>query len=136
MKFRRSVFAVTLATFAGVGVFASSNQSTSAASWHRGTPKALRGSWTHKDKAPLGSDAITVTRNKLDWASSGMQAHNIRNPRWKYLGNRKYVIDGYEAFHPYTKKGFHEKTVLGRRGHYLVMYRSVHSKSGEYFHRS
>lgn len=39
----------------------------SAARWHKGTPIALRGTWTHKDKAPLGSDVIVGTKKHSVW---------------------------------------------------------------------
>ncbi|MCH4165103.1 MAG: hypothetical protein LKF37_10055 [Lentilactobacillus diolivorans] len=44
MKLKRLVAGVAMASFMGVGVFSSSQQ-INAATWHKGTPKIIRGTW-------------------------------------------------------------------------------------------
>jgi hypothetical protein len=47
MKIKKVAAGVVVASFVGIGMFSSSQQ-VSAAIWHKGTPRFLRGTWSNK----------------------------------------------------------------------------------------
>jgi hypothetical protein len=124
MKAKIMISAVLLTTGLEISVVSSP---VSAASWHKGTPKAIRGRWIHKDKVPLGSDIVIATHHTYEWNSSGMPSHLFKHPHWKYLGKHKYEIYGYVASVGFGRAGY-QRSIVSRHGRYLNM-------SGEYFHR-
>lgn len=75
----------------------------SASSWHKGTPRALRGSW--RSKMTKSNDY----HNKYHWVytyfkiapnevigaySTQSDSLGIINPKYKYIGNHTYKIKG------------------------------------------
>lgn len=131
MKIKSLVALGATASLFGVSTFLVL-PSAKASVWHEGTPETLRGAWAHKDKAPLGSDSVYITKAIFDWNSSGMPGHLCKHPHWKYLGVKKYLIAGRVSANPGVTRSYYEKMTIGRRGRYLVMY---NVGGNEYFHR-
>lgn len=73
---------------------------TKAASWHRGTPTALRGYWKSYNRSLHHTFTYKITKSSA--YATGFDPDYIKSTRYKYLGHHYYVINGYEPL--YSKK--------------------------------
>jgi len=98
-----------------------------AATWHRGTPKALRGVWTGKKTFMLGSyihPTISFRQKFFDAGSEGDPAQYKRMSYRHRRGSHSYDLKGHEWFYS------HYKTV----GYFHVQVRSAgHGKRKVHF---
>ncbi|GAA2871255.1 hypothetical protein [Lactobacillus intestinalis] len=94
IKVNKLLLGVACAGMLGIGAqgFASSSQSVQAASWHKGTPKSIRGKYkTHHFGADLVS-IIDINKKSLRAWQSGMPPQEGSNVRYKRLGKNKYLF--------------------------------------------
>lgn len=132
MKIKALVAATIIGGGISVGTI-SNTQTVSAASWHKGIPQSLKGSWYHyKNKKPT---------NRI-WAAGGTWAYNdvwyskhyhayfnhtsfnfLDGVKYRYIGNHKYIINGIseggEGIPPIGKRRSHVVKV-GKR--HIVQY--------------
>lgn len=72
-----------------------------AATWHKGMPKALQGTWkTTKNNAFHVSFKIKNGKNYSH--ASGTDPDFLNNTHYRYLGHHNYKVIGYEPI--YSKK--------------------------------
>ncbi|MEE8823431.1 hypothetical protein LASUN_10430 [Lentilactobacillus sunkii] len=87
------VTSLTLTTFAGALSF-TAIPIASAASWHKGSPKAFIGTWKSD-----GYAAYKFTKNKITVYGKG---GGTSKSMYKYLGHKKYTVK-------YKVQGYHYK---------------------------
>ncbi|MCP9333909.1 hypothetical protein [Lentilactobacillus hilgardii] len=94
MVLKKFVISAILASFIGVGAFANSTQAN-AATWHMGTPKKLRGTWTDKYKVPRGGiyDALYINAHIVNLNE---RAPYLANVRYERLNHDIYKFYGYD----------------------------------------
>lgn len=73
---------LALTTFAGIGMFTPTT--TSAASWHQGTPKAMQGTWKVKGGGHLKIGKASINYGPKLGSSPA---------KYKYLGHHKYEVN-------------------------------------------
>ncbi|KRK89550.1 hypothetical protein [Lentilactobacillus sunkii] len=88
---------------AGLGLGAVST-TANAASWHKGTPSALRGKWKTKPwtqsgykydyRSFISAHKIISEVRGLNGGPSDMAAPTVQHARYKYLGNHLYKFKG------------------------------------------
>ena len=85
----------------------------SAATWHKGTPKALRGKYQGKRTSSVQGfgPAYTLTAKKFDISESNMPDQLVTHLKYKKIGTHLYRLKGHMA-----KSGF----VLGGNMDYAV----------------
>lgn len=104
--------------------------SISAASWHRGTPVALRGHWKQKTYISDGKsrmvyyDKISISKKTLEANYFGGMPDKFTHIKWHKVSHNTYVlharrfIDGYHKIHRLTiKKTSHNRMYLHLDGH-------------------
>ncbi|WP_054746511.1 hypothetical protein [Lentilactobacillus rapi] len=94
---------------------------TKAASWHRGTPTALRGYWKSYNRSLHHTFTYKITKTSA--YATGFDPDYIKNTRYKYLGHHYYVINGYEPL--YSKKNGPTATL---NGSIVIIWRTLGSK--------
>lgn len=111
----KSVLSIGLVSFGLVesGVTYINAPKVEASSWHKGTPKVLRGFWIHGYH-----NAVTV--NTKSYSCTGALTQMFKNAKWRSLGKGKYQLRGYQ-YNSSLKKGYYKLT-LGRVGKRLAMY--------------
>ncbi|WP_279404210.1 hypothetical protein [Secundilactobacillus kimchicus] len=65
--------------------------SADAATWHKGMPAALRGTWKAKHTGPAAPNNNIIKIWSTSYAWSPSYTHS-RNTRYAYLGHHKYRI--------------------------------------------
>lgn len=95
-----------VATIASLG-FLGAATTTQAATWHNGTPTALRGHWKNKTinvgkyfgmKKLYSYESVRVRKNSINAYLTQSQGWGIRNTKWKYVGSNAYTIVGINKF--------------------------------------
>jgi hypothetical protein len=101
-QMKTKTFLVTAALSAGL-CFGMTTTNTQAASWHKGTPAALRGHWTSHKYWQYGYwnyNTSVISKHMLDsmihaiGSSSDAIMPTIWRPKYRYLGNHLYTIKG------------------------------------------
>lgn len=84
---------ITVATLGLTLATPASNQIAQAATWHKGTPKALRGKWRVKG---LPSDAarLHITKSRVYYFSAG--PYYLKDVTYKRVSHNSYKVRGYE----------------------------------------
>ncbi|KRO04118.1 hypothetical protein IV54_GL001637 [Levilactobacillus paucivorans] len=108
-KFGKVVF-VTLAALLVGGAIPTS---ASAAKWHKGSPKALRGNFQAKrtSSAEGFGAAFTLTKSRFEMGVSNMPVQIMSHLKYKKVGKHLYRLKGHIA-----KNGF----VLARNADFAV----------------
>lgn len=108
----------------GIGAFGTT---TSAATWHKGTPVKLRGSWNDSYKVPKGRpyNVLYITKHVV---CLDERAPYLANAHYKYLKHDIYKFHGYdiEAGRYYTLKVHyfnHNHVRTYDHGHKLDLYK-------------
>ena len=90
--------ALTASLFAGVGA---TSTTANAASWHKGMPKALQGTWKTKYSKAFGTSfKLKIGKNYAH--AQGLDPDYLNNTHYRYLGHHEYKVNGYEPI--YSKK--------------------------------
>lgn len=85
---------LTMTTFAGALAFTAAPMAY-AATWHKGTPKVMQGTWKDKHNYKL-----TIAKSGIDYAGkAGFQKTNYR-----YLGHHKYQLRYVHLGNKFTVK--------------------------------
>lgn len=98
----KAMIATALLT-AGLG-FGAASTPANAASWHKGTPSALRGKWKTKpwkaygywydSRSTITKKGISTTEHGFGKAPSDSMPPLLWSTTYKYLGNHLYRING------------------------------------------
>lgn len=104
-----------------------SSTNVNAASWHRGTPVALRGHWKMKTHSIGGIyyDKVSITKKMVRADYFGSMPDEFTHIRWRKLNHNTYMlharrfIDGYNhKIHRLTiKRTSHNRMYLHLDGH-------------------
>ncbi|MGF2385866.1 hypothetical protein [Lentilactobacillus otakiensis] len=92
---------------ASLGFLGAATATTQAATWHQGTPTALRGHW--KDKTiNIGKyfgtenvysyESVRVRKSSVNVYLTQSRGWGIRNTKWKRVGSNAYTITGISKF--------------------------------------
>lgn len=117
---KKSVLATLILSLGLIGGMMIAGSSTaSAAKWHKGTPRVLRGSWNNNTGAH--SVNFTLTPKKIDYLGYNGPM-SILNPSYKYVRHNYYLIRGTLRKLVGYGKGFHEnvKYAMYRKGKTLA----------------
>lgn len=101
---------VTIALSAGLfgGMIATTNNAN-AASWHKGTPKYLRGTWTSKQSVWPGTKTQILVTKKSVKLLHFQNPDSYASTKYRYIGHHKYTIVGREVLYipnKATRKGY------------------------------
>ncbi|MCP9333910.1 hypothetical protein [Lentilactobacillus hilgardii] len=96
MKLKGFVAGIAALSFVGIGLLSNSQQAN-AATWHKGTPVTLRG--TYQYKLPKGSalgfgTRVKISSKKVEVNESGMPFTKMIHVHYKKTG-KSYHIIGY-----------------------------------------
>lgn len=105
------VFLLVFGLMVGIVLISPANQ-TNAATWHRGTPTAIRGEWLStiprkKDPAAGFAPFYTISKTKMDFTQSNMSDLIASNLSWRWSNHIYYVkaytrVLGYSSGEHYT----------------------------------
>lgn len=115
----RTMIATALLT-AGLEISTVSTPS-SAASWHRGTPSALRGLYQYnlpKNSALGFGTFVRITRNTIEIGQSGMSGRVIKNVKYHKFG-KYYHIHGHRIHMGMYNSG-NENLVMYQKNNYFA----------------
>ncbi|GAA6237692.1 hypothetical protein [Apilactobacillus micheneri] len=92
MKWNKLLFSLIL--ILGIGIFAT-NTTANASSWHKGTPKFVRGSWKDFSKSKKYEPyEMAANNNRVAmWDSINPYLLSTKT-HYKYLGHNKYYCEG------------------------------------------
>ncbi|OLF66254.1 hypothetical protein ADT67_12485 [Levilactobacillus brevis] len=90
-KLRNFVVLVTLTL--GLSVLSPVSKTAQAATWHKGTPKALRGKWRVKH-VPTSTERLHITKSHVYYFSVG--PYYLKNVTYKKVNHNSYKVRGYE----------------------------------------
>ncbi|RRG06765.1 MAG: hypothetical protein DUD35_14220 [Lactobacillus sp.] len=79
-----------------VGI-ASLSTTADAATWHKGTPKVLRGNWIYHRKQVSQWGYFHISSNKMLSDDQGMPGLTYKHLKYKSLGHEKYKIRSYSG---------------------------------------
>ncbi|EEI24181.1 hypothetical protein [Lentilactobacillus hilgardii] len=137
MEIKKLATGLVVASFIGIGVF-SNPQQVSAATWHKGTPSALRGHWRtgifHYGGFPC-YDTLTVSKHMLNdmihaiGSSADAAAPTIWYPKYRYLGNHLYKFKGMGI------GGFKAHCWIKWRGHNSISVKTNQNKRVWHYYR-
>lgn len=103
---------------AGLGIGAISPP-IDAASWHKGTPSALRGAYQYKkySQAQGFGDIVRIYSTKIEINQSNNPLWKITNVHYKRVG-RYYHVIGYRHHLGFIRAG-KDNLMMYRKGHYF-----------------
>ncbi|WP_057878191.1 hypothetical protein [Levilactobacillus paucivorans] len=103
----------------------------SAASWHKGTPKALRGSWkrSYKQNGAKQTIHFKVTAKSIAEYRTGWASTNLTNVKYQKVSAGTYKLKGTYHNGNLTKKNSHMKI---KKSHGKVTYKFSWSSSYSY----
>jgi len=85
----------------GLTLVAPVTTTAQAATWHRGTPKALRGKW-RIEGVSTGILHLRLTKSHVYFYSMG-PLYYLKNVKYKKVGSHAYKVRGYEYTHNLEK---------------------------------
>lgn len=90
-----------------------------AASWHRGTPRALRGTYQYKRYSQVQGfgDIVTIYSNKIEINQSNYPLWEITNVHYKKVGHYYHII-GHRHHMGFIRAG-EDNLIMYRKGHYF-----------------
>lgn len=94
----------TLAVMAGLVVGESTISSASAAKWHKGIPKALRGEWEAAKMGPIRGfrPSMSIKQNGLE--TSGIDPVINKHMHYRHKkGSHVYYVKGHETLYSHGK---------------------------------
>ncbi|MGP4116628.1 hypothetical protein [Levilactobacillus zymae] len=91
----RKSLKLALTLVAGLTLGTASLNTAKAATWHKGTPKALRGSWIYHRKQVSQFGQITFTASKYQRQDQGMPQTKGKHLKYRYVGHGTYKIHAY-----------------------------------------
>lgn len=106
MKSKRLIAGVAFISFLGMGTVLH-EQPVSAAAWHKGTPKALRGLYQYKlpKNSALGFGTyVKISANRVEIGESGMGSQIVINPAYRKVG-KYYHLEGHRIKSGMYKSG-------------------------------
>ncbi|KRK89548.1 hypothetical protein [Lentilactobacillus sunkii] len=118
MKTKTMIATAILTAGLGIGALTTT---ANAASWHKGTPSALRGLYQYKlpKNSALGFGTfVRITRNKIEISQSGMSARVIKNVTYHKFG-KYYHIHGHRIHMGMYNSG-NENLVMYRKNNYFA----------------
>ncbi|MBT9671773.1 hypothetical protein GPK34_06980 [Secundilactobacillus kimchicus] len=89
--FKKSTIAMLTLSAGLIGGVLTTTTSADAATWHKGMPAALRGTWKAKHTGPAAPNNNIIKIWSTSYAWSPSYTHS-RNTRYAYLGHHKYRI--------------------------------------------
>lgn len=103
----------------------------SAASWHKGTPKALRGSWkrSYSQNGTKGTIRFKVTAKAISQSQTGWANTSLTNIKYRKVGAGTYKLKGTYHNGNLTQKNSHMKV---KKSHGKVTYKFFWSGSYAY----
>ncbi|WP_054655979.1 hypothetical protein [Lentilactobacillus kisonensis] len=90
---------VTMALSLGLLFVVEASNNVSAATWHKGTPNAIRGHWKSKKERAITTYA-TIGKNYYHEMAN--DPNYLNNTQYKYIGHHIFKINGYEPY--YSKR--------------------------------
>lgn len=116
MKIKTSIVTIALVGSLGFGVTSSP---VSAASWHKGTPKSLRGTYRYKKYSPNQGfgDVVKIFSNKIEINQSNNPLWKITNVHYKKIG-KYYRITGHRQHIGFILSGT-DNLIMYRKGKYF-----------------
>lgn len=126
MKFTKVILTMTFACLFTIGY---QTCTTSAATWHTGTPTALQGKWQQKSSNHDGNHAyynkVSITKKSLETTYFGGMPDLFTHIKWHKVSHNTYVlharrfIDGYQhKIHRLTiKRISHNRMYMHLDGH-------------------
>ena len=104
---------------AGCGLYGATLPAAHAATWHKGTPKALRGNWSWyaRGKHDPAWDTFHIAAKKMTSQGRGNPQMTYKRLRYRSLGHGKYRLRAYErANQPHVKGRWVTETFVKRHG--------------------
>lgn len=80
-----------------LGISGLATNPVQAASWHKGTPKVLRGNWVYHRKQVSQWGYYHISANKMTSDDQGMPGLTYKHLKYKSLGHGKYKIHSYSG---------------------------------------
>ncbi|MEE8843119.1 MAG: hypothetical protein SOH70_03480 [Lentilactobacillus sunkii] len=134
-----------VATIASLGFFGAAT-TAQAATWHNGTPTALRGHWKNKTinigryfgmKKFYSYESVRVKKNSVNAYLTQSAGWHIKNTKWKHVGSKAYTIVGTNELNELRKARFTFKRV--GHGYVHIYYDGMNIAKGTpfspYFYR-
>lgn len=110
----------------------------SAATWHKGMPKGLRGTWkrSYNDRGTKVTMRVDISSKSFSMGRPGWAATNWTNLKYQKVGAGTYKVKGtYHNGGSFTKKNSHMKLM---KKHGKMTYKNSWSSSYQYlgwFHK-
>ncbi|WP_203638024.1 hypothetical protein [Levilactobacillus wangkuiensis] len=104
MKSQMKLGMTVIALATGLAIGGSTTQTASAATWHRGTPKALRGEWVDRKRSAIGNfqPSFVVKANGLE--VSGIDPVINKHMHYRHKkGSHIYDVKGHETMYSHGK---------------------------------
>ncbi|CAJ1224640.1 hypothetical protein [Lactiplantibacillus xiangfangensis] len=117
MKKFKTALIVIIAMISFVTVSSLNSTTAQAATWHKGTPKVLRGKWRIKHVSTR-VDRLKVTKKRVYLYSSG--PFHLKNIKYKKTGAHSYKVRGYEYTYLHAKTTISFKKI---KGHKIIKYK-------------
>ncbi|WP_283679586.1 hypothetical protein [Lentilactobacillus sp. Marseille-Q4993] len=112
----KSVIVSTSLLFGLISGFSlTSTNSTQASSWHKGTPKSVRGAWARGTRNGVAMLTIDINSKGLYFDYVDIPEMAMRHPKYKFVKHNYYLIYG-RMTNP-TYKPFYGKYAIYRHGH-------------------
>ncbi|WP_203638655.1 hypothetical protein [Levilactobacillus wangkuiensis] len=101
-------------------------QTAQASSWHKGTPKAIRGKWKMKNES-YALQRIHITKTHLYYYSAG--PYYLKNISYKKTGKHSYTVRGYEYTYLYKQSSVYFKI----KSHKIIKFNPAPSVSKTWY---
>ncbi|KRM47570.1 hypothetical protein FC51_GL000043 [Lentilactobacillus parabuchneri DSM 5707 = NBRC 107865] len=111
---------VTIVAVSSLGLMGAATMTTQAATWHQGTPTALRGHWKNKTinvgkyfgvKKLYSYESVRVKKNQINASLTQSEGWHITNTKWKSVGANAYTIIGTDMLNQSQQARFTFKRV-------------------------
>ncbi|EEI71789.1 hypothetical protein [Lentilactobacillus hilgardii] len=93
MEMKKFAVGIAVVPFIGIGLLSNPQQSN-AATWHRGTPRILRGNYARKQSAYPQFETLKFYSNKVVYQGQGNPQLIMQNVKYKKVRNA-YILHGF-----------------------------------------
>lgn len=123
-------FVIIVISVVGLSTLVPITQTAQAATWHKGTPKVLRGKWRVKHVS-TSTERLQITKSRVYLYSAG--SFNLKNVKYKKTGAHSYKVRGYE----YTYLNSNSTITFRTKGTHTIQYKGNYPGASwiNYIHR-
>ena len=93
-------FVIIAISVVGLSILTPVSQTAQAATWHKGTPRVIRGKW-RMYPTPVSVQHLNIVKDHVRYYSVG--PWYLNNVSYKKTGSHKYLVRGYEYTYLFKK---------------------------------